>query len=59
MGNDMATQATMMAAKAKVSGALSSVEATLGGGTNKGGNSHQVPKSQREWNNMHKETLEV
>jgi hypothetical protein len=60
MGNDVATQASMMAAKTKISGALSSVEETLGGGGTKGANSRQIPKTtQREWNNMHKETLEL
>ena len=58
MGNDASTQASMLAAKSKMSGALSSVEETLNFKSKE--NARNVPKaSQRDWNNMHKETAEV
>ena len=58
MGNDASTQAGMLAAKAKMSGALSSVEETLNMKNKE--NDRKMPKSsQRDWKNMHKETAEV
>jgi hypothetical protein len=58
MGNDVSAQASMLAAKSKMSGALSSVEDTLNLKSKE--NARKMPKaSQRDWNNMHKETAEV
>lgn len=58
MGNDVSAQASMLAAKSKMSGALSSVEETLNLKSKE--NARKMPKaSQRDWNNMHKETAEV
>jgi hypothetical protein len=58
MGNDASTTAGLMAAKAKMSGALSSVEETLN--LKKKENARQEPKTnQKAWNNMHQETSEV
>jgi hypothetical protein len=58
MGNDASTQAGLLAAKAKMSGALSSVEETLNLKNND--NARTEPKTKpREWNQMHQETAEV
>lgn len=58
MGNDASSQAGMIAAKAKMSGALSSVEETLNLKSKE--NNRKMPKtSQRDWANMHNETAEV
>lgn len=58
MGNEASNQAGMIAAKAKMSGALSSVEDTLNFKSKE--NNRKMPKtSQRDWSNMHKETAEV
>mmetsp|Transcript_18675 Transcript_18675/g.30963 ORF Transcript_18675/g.30963 Transcript_18675/m.30963 type:complete len:90 (-) Transcript_18675:111-380(-) len=58
MGNDLSSQASMLAAKKKMSGALSSVEdqLSLKNHTNK---SADVKTKQKDWNNMHNETKEI
>lgn len=58
MGNDVSSQATMMAAKKKMSGALSSVEDQLGMKNKQ--NARSEPKtSKKDWSKMHQETEEV
>ena len=56
MGNDASTQAGLLAAKAKMSGALSSVEETLNLKHNDNPRTESKP---REWTQMHQETAEV
>ena len=58
MGNSASNQAGMIAAKAKMSGALSSMEGTLN--LKNKDNARNEPKTrQKEWNDMHKETAKL
>jgi hypothetical protein len=58
MGNDLSTQASMLAAKKKMSGALSSVEDQLSM-KNKQAARGEPKTKQHDWNNMHQETVEM
>lgn len=58
MGNDLSSQASMLAAKKKMSGALSSVEDQLSM-KNKQANRGEPKTKQKDWNNMHQETEEM
>lgn len=58
MGNSASNQAGMIAAKTKMSGALSSMEGTLN--LKNKDNARREPKTrQKEWNDMHKETAKL
>lgn len=58
MGNDVSSQVSMLAAKKKMSGALSGIEEQLSSKNKQ--NARGEPKTkQKEWNNMHRETVEM
>jgi hypothetical protein len=58
MGNDVSSQATMMAAKSKMSSALTSVEEQLS--LKNKTEARTAPKTrQKDWDKVHEETDEV